>query len=108
MWPEGYYYQRQMFSNTKWTKTMEKTFFNSLVKHARSGFFRPKRPNIHAVMCALYDVNKQHGTKVTFEWAQTRVARLRERYELFMWVVNTDSVIWNPQLGSVTAPDQVW
>ncbi|KAK4434947.1 hypothetical protein Salat_0657700 [Sesamum alatum] len=87
---------------------MEKTFVHSLVEHARSGFFRPERVNIHPVMFALYDVNKEHGTKATYEWAHTRVARLWERYELFKWVVNTDGVIWNPRPGFVTASDQVW
>ncbi|KAK4434857.1 hypothetical protein Salat_0648600 [Sesamum alatum] len=85
---------------------MEKTFVHSLVEHARSGFFHPERVNIHAVMCALYDLSKEHGMKVAYEWAQTRVAHLRERYELFKWVVYTDGVIWNPRLGFLTAPDQ--
>ncbi|KAK4414672.1 hypothetical protein Salat_2880200 [Sesamum alatum] len=87
---------------------MEKTFVDSLTGHARSGMFRPDRPNIHAIMCALYDVNKKYGTRVTYEWAQTRVARLRERYELFSWVITREGVIWNPRLGFVTAPDQLW
>ncbi|KAK4438395.1 hypothetical protein Salat_0173800 [Sesamum alatum] len=83
MWPDGYYYQEQMYYCSRWTKDMEKSFVESLVIHARTGFFRPERPNIHAVMSALYDVNKKHKTKVTYEWAQTRVAALWERYELF-------------------------
>ncbi|KAK4427157.1 hypothetical protein Salat_1484600 [Sesamum alatum] len=108
MWPAGYFYQRQQFYFPKWTKDMEKTFVDSLTGHARSGMFRPDRPNIHAVMCALYDLNKKYGTKVTYEWAQTRVARLRERYELFSWVISREGVIWNPRLGFVTAPNQLW
>ncbi|KAK4438915.1 hypothetical protein Salat_0226100 [Sesamum alatum] len=87
---------------------MEQTFVDSLVEHARSGLFHPDRPNIHAVMCSLYDVNKKYGTKVVYEWAQTRVERLRERYHLFRWVVNMEGVIWNARLGFVTAPDHVW
>ncbi|KAK4434991.1 hypothetical protein Salat_0662100 [Sesamum alatum] len=38
-------------------------FVDSLTGHARLGMFRPDRPNIHAVMCALYDVNKKYGTR---------------------------------------------
>ncbi|KAK4425442.1 hypothetical protein Salat_1738200 [Sesamum alatum] len=68
----------------------------------------PDGKNIHAVMCALYDVNKKHGSKVTFEWAQTRVARLRERYDIFRWVVNNEGVVFNQRLGFVAANDQVW
>ncbi|KAK4426860.1 hypothetical protein Salat_1454800 [Sesamum alatum] len=59
-------------------------------------------------MCSLYDVNKRNGTKITYEWAQSRVQRLQERYHLFRWVVNTEGVIWNQRLGFVTEPDQVW
>ncbi|KAK4412865.1 hypothetical protein Salat_2933700 [Sesamum alatum] len=59
-------------------------------------------------MCALYDVNKHYETKVTYEWAQTRVARLRERYDIFRWVINTEGVIWNHRLGFVTATDEIW
>ncbi|KAK4428640.1 hypothetical protein Salat_1163800 [Sesamum alatum] len=108
MWPDGFYYQRQMFYNTKWTREMEKTFVDALIGHAKAGFFRPRRKNIHEVMCALYDVNKKHGSKVTFEWAQTRVARLRERYDIFRWVVNSEGVVFNQRLGFVAANDQVW
>ncbi|KAK4422626.1 hypothetical protein Salat_1845100 [Sesamum alatum] len=59
-------------------------------------------------MCALYDVNKKYNTEITYEWAQTRVASLRERYELFCWAVDSDGVIWNNRLDFVTAPDHVW
>ncbi|KAK4416764.1 hypothetical protein Salat_2501900 [Sesamum alatum] len=58
MWPDGYYHQQNMFYFRNWTREMGKTFVDSLVEHARSGLFRPKSPNIHAVMSALYDVNK--------------------------------------------------
>ncbi|KAK4412509.1 hypothetical protein Salat_2898000 [Sesamum alatum] len=92
MWPYDYYYQRQMFYNSKRSREMEKTFVGSWVEHARLGFFRLERPNMHVVMFALYDVNKKYGTKVTYEWAQTRVERLRERYHLFRWVVNMAGV----------------
>ncbi|KAK4435049.1 hypothetical protein Salat_0668100 [Sesamum alatum] len=78
---------------------MEKTFVDSFVEHAMSGLFRPGHPNVHAVMCSLYDVNKRFGTKVTFEWAQTRVQQLQEQYHLFRWVVNTEGVIWNQRLA---------
>ncbi|KAK4413756.1 hypothetical protein Salat_2788400 [Sesamum alatum] len=78
IWPDGFYYQRQMFYNSRWTREMEQTFVESLVEH------------------------------VLYEWAQTRVERLRERYHLFRWVVNTEGVIWNTRLGFVTAPDHVW
>ncbi|KAK4438007.1 hypothetical protein Salat_0134800 [Sesamum alatum] len=108
MWPDGYYYQQQLFYFNRWTKDREKTFVHSLVEHGRSGLFRPGRPNVHVVMCSLYDVNKRYGTKITYEWAQSRVERLQERYHLFRWVVNTEGVIWNQRLGFVTAPDQVW
>ncbi|KAK4434480.1 hypothetical protein Salat_0610800 [Sesamum alatum] len=108
MWPNGYYYQQQFFYFNRWTKDMEKTFVDSLVEHARSGLFRPGRSNVHAVMCSLYDVNKRYGTKITYEWAQSRVQRLQERYHLFRWVVNTEGVIWNQRLGFLTAPDHVW
>ncbi|KAK4424332.1 hypothetical protein Salat_1626600 [Sesamum alatum] len=40
-------------------KIWKKTFVDSLVEHAWSGLFRPGRPNVHAVMCSLYDVNKR-------------------------------------------------
>ncbi|KAK4435763.1 hypothetical protein Salat_0739800 [Sesamum alatum] len=108
MWPDSYYYQELMFYNSRWTKEVEKTFVDSLVTHAQTGFFRPERLNIHATMCALYDVNKKYKTKITYEWAQTRVASLRERYQLFRWVVNSEGVTWNNRLGFVTAPDHVW
>ncbi|KAK4438030.1 hypothetical protein Salat_0137100 [Sesamum alatum] len=108
MWPDGFYYQEQMFYNSRWTKEVEKTFVDSLVTHVQTGFFRPGCPNIHAVMCVLYDVNKKYKTRITYEWAQTRVASLRKIYELFHWVVNSEGVIWNNKLGKVTAPDHVW
>ncbi|KAK4418841.1 hypothetical protein Salat_2296900 [Sesamum alatum] len=92
MWQNGVYYQS----------------VDSLVEHSRSGLFHPDRPSIHAVMCSLYDVNKTYGTKVVYEWAQTRVERLRERYHLFSWVVNTEGIIWNARLGLVTGPNHVW
>ncbi|KAK4434437.1 hypothetical protein Salat_0606500 [Sesamum alatum] len=48
---------------------MEKTFVDALVGHAKADFFRLERKNIYAVMCALYDVNKKHGTKITCDLA---------------------------------------
>ncbi|KAK4423094.1 hypothetical protein Salat_1892000 [Sesamum alatum] len=108
MWPNGVYFQSQIFYCSRWTREMEQTFIDSLVEHSRSGLFHPDRLSIHAVMCSLYDVNKTYGTKVVYEWAQTRAERLRERYHLFHWVVNTEGIIWNARLGLVTGPDPVW
>ncbi|KAK4423653.1 hypothetical protein Salat_1948200 [Sesamum alatum] len=108
MWPNGYYHQENMFYFRNWTREMEKTFVDSLVEHARSGLFRPESPNIHAVMSALYDVNKKYGTKITYEWAQSRVERLRERYHLFRWVINTEGVLWNQRLGPNNARNEVF
>ncbi|KAK4417206.1 hypothetical protein Salat_2546200 [Sesamum alatum] len=59
MWPDGYYYQQQLFFFAKWSKEMEKTFTDNLAEHGRSELFHPRRPNIHVVMCSLYDVNKK-------------------------------------------------
>ncbi|KAK4415776.1 hypothetical protein Salat_2685000 [Sesamum alatum] len=108
MWPDGFYFQSQIFNTSRWTREMEHTFVDNLVEHNRSGLFHPDRPSIHAVMCSLYDVNKKYGMKVVYEWAQTRVELLRERYHLFCWVVNTRGIIWNAQLGFVTGPNHVW
>ncbi|KAK4429428.1 hypothetical protein Salat_1243200 [Sesamum alatum] len=67
MWPDGFYYQSQIFYNSRWTCEMEHTFVDSLVEHSRSGLFHPDQPSIHVVMCSLYDVNKKYGTKVVYE-----------------------------------------
>ncbi|KAK4433246.1 hypothetical protein Salat_1086900 [Sesamum alatum] len=90
MWPDGFYYQEQMFYNSRWTKDVEKRSSTRWSHMHKWVFFRPERPNIHAVMCALYDINKKYKTKITYEWVQTRVVSLRERYQLFRWVVNLE------------------
>ncbi|KAK4413721.1 hypothetical protein Salat_2784900 [Sesamum alatum] len=83
MWPDGYWYQRQFFHNSRWTREMEKTFFDALLEHARMGQFRVGRENRHAINCALRDVNTKH-------------TKLRP------------DVVWNRNLHFLTAVDSVW
>ncbi|KAK4427125.1 hypothetical protein Salat_1481400 [Sesamum alatum] len=108
MWPDGYYFQRQFFCNTRWTKQMEKTFIDSLLEHARTGQFRVGRENHQAIQSALRDVNKAHDANVTYPWAVTRVQKLHQRLQCFLWVVNMADVVWNRNLRFVTAVDSVW
>ncbi|KAK4431051.1 hypothetical protein Salat_0867100 [Sesamum alatum] len=108
MWPDGYYFQRTTFYFSKWSKEMEKTFVNSLVEQAKAGRFKAGSENKDALMKAMEDVNKKHDTKVCYDWVKDRVKSLRERYEVFSWVINHPGVVWNQRFRFVTAADDVW
>ncbi|KAK4419795.1 hypothetical protein Salat_2392400 [Sesamum alatum] len=60
---DGYFYQARLFYSTKWTRPMEATFVDALVEHKKQDHFKPNGINFHAVMCAIYDVNRDHATK---------------------------------------------
>ncbi|KAK4428808.1 hypothetical protein Salat_1180700 [Sesamum alatum] len=63
---------------------------------------------LHAINCALRNVNKTNDTKVTYPLACSRVTKLHERLTVFMWVINRPDVVWNRNLRFVTAVDSVW
>ncbi|KAK4428597.1 hypothetical protein Salat_1159500 [Sesamum alatum] len=98
---DRYFYQRRLFYSTKWTKAMEATFVNMLVEHKKHGNFNRNGINFHEVMCAIYDVNKEHSTKLMMR-------KLKERYVVFSWILNVSRVLVNKVRRYVLADDAIW
>ncbi|KAK4413494.1 hypothetical protein Salat_2762000 [Sesamum alatum] len=54
------------------------------------------------------DVNRKHHSKIDYTWAKSCVATLKERYDIFMWVVAQPNVVWNQNLRFLVAKDRTW
>ncbi|KAK4438874.1 hypothetical protein Salat_0222000 [Sesamum alatum] len=46
--------------------------------------------------------------KLSYNFGQLKVQRLKEQYDVFQWIVNLDDVIWNKNERFVTATNNVW
>ncbi|KAL2227144.1 UNVERIFIED_CONTAM: hypothetical protein Sindi_2073100 [Sesamum indicum] len=62
---------------------------------------------MQAIHSALFDVNKDFRTRISYIWACTRVDQLRNRFYTFQWVGNHPGVTWNHDERRLTADDQV-
>ncbi|KAL2231135.1 UNVERIFIED_CONTAM: hypothetical protein Sindi_1707900 [Sesamum indicum] len=85
MWPNGYYFQSQVFYSWKWTRDMENTFVQALMDLKKVGIFRVAANNMHAVHSAIYDVNKSYTSRITYSWGYNCLDKLRERHYMFQW-----------------------
>ncbi|KAK4422807.1 hypothetical protein Salat_1863200 [Sesamum alatum] len=77
---DGYFYQRRLFYSTKWSKETEATFVAFLVEHKKHDNFKRNGVNFHAVMSAIYDVNKDHCTRHSYATGDNKLRKLKERY----------------------------
>ncbi|KAK4421628.1 hypothetical protein Salat_2113400 [Sesamum alatum] len=66
---------------------MEATFVDSLVQHQQNGSFHHDRVNYHAVLCSIYDVNKEHLSRHSYATGQNKLKKLKERHALFNWLL---------------------
>ncbi|KAK4421903.1 hypothetical protein Salat_2141000 [Sesamum alatum] len=87
---------------------MESTFVGSLLQQQVQGNFHKYGMNYHAIMCALYDVNKVHGNVVGYSFGKTKVKDLRERHAVFSWIINISDVICNHERRYAVAEEQLW
>ncbi|KAK4433323.1 hypothetical protein Salat_1094600 [Sesamum alatum] len=102
---DGYFYQARLFYSTKWTRPMEATFVDALVEHKKQGHFKPNGINFHAVMCAIYDVNRDHATKHSYATSENKLQRLKERYSIFLNILKIEGVLVNSVGRYVLADD---
>ncbi|KAK4422021.1 hypothetical protein Salat_2152800 [Sesamum alatum] len=105
---DGYFYQRRLFYSAKWTHEMEATFVGALVEHKKHGNFKPNGINFHAVMSAIYDVNKKHCTRHSYATGENKLRKLKERYMIFSSIITVPGVVVNKVGRYVTADDAIW
>ncbi|KAK4413277.1 hypothetical protein Salat_2740300 [Sesamum alatum] len=105
---DGYFYQGRLFYSTKWTRPMEATFVDALVEHKKQGHFKRNGINFHAVMCAIYDVNREHATKHSYATGDNKLRKLKERYSIFSTILKMEGVLVNSVGRYVLADDTTW
>ncbi|KAK4413600.1 hypothetical protein Salat_2772700 [Sesamum alatum] len=105
---DGYFYQGRLFYSTKWTRPMEATFVAALVEHKKQGHFKRNGINFHAVMCAIYDVNRDHATKHSYATGENKLRKLKERYSIFSTILKIEAVLVNNVGRYVLADDATW
>ncbi|KAK4430738.1 hypothetical protein Salat_0835500 [Sesamum alatum] len=105
---DGYYFQEKLFYSTKWSKAMEVTFVDSLVQHQQNGSFHRDRVNYHAVLCSIFDVNKEHVARHSYATGQNKLKKLKERHALFSWLLTVSGVFCNKVHQYVIADDVTW
>ncbi|KAK4417479.1 hypothetical protein Salat_2573600 [Sesamum alatum] len=108
VYPDGYYFQERLFYSSQWSKAMEWTLVDALVDHKNNGHFLRDGVNSHAVLCSICDVNKQHGTQHTYDFAQNKVKKLKKRHALFSWLIDLSAVTCNKVDRYVVATDAIW
>ncbi|KAK4424953.1 hypothetical protein Salat_1688900 [Sesamum alatum] len=105
---DGYFYQRRLFYSTKWTHEMEATFVGALVEHKKHGNFKRNCITFHAVMSAIYDVNKEHSSRHSYTTGENKLQKLKERYLVFSSIITVPGVVVNKVGRYVIAGDAIW
>ncbi|KAK4421826.1 hypothetical protein Salat_2133200 [Sesamum alatum] len=87
---------------------MKATFVTSLVEHKKHANFNRNGVNFHIVMCAIYDVNKEHSTRHSYAMGDNKLRKLKERYVVFFWILKVSGVFVNKVGRYVLVDDAVW
>ncbi|KAK4435080.1 hypothetical protein Salat_0671300 [Sesamum alatum] len=85
---------------------MEATFVDALVEHKKQGHIKRNGINFHAVMCAIYDVNREHATKHSYATGDNKLRKLKERYSIFSTIPKVSGVLVNNVGRYVLADDE--
>ncbi|KAK4427781.1 hypothetical protein Salat_1547100 [Sesamum alatum] len=72
------------------------------------GIFKPNGINFHAVMSAIYDVNKEYCTRHSYATGENKLRKLKKRYMVFSSIITVLGVVVNKVGRSVTADDAIW
>ncbi|KAK4422921.1 hypothetical protein Salat_1874700 [Sesamum alatum] len=100
--------QRNRFYNENWSVAMESTFLGVLVQEITMGVAEPGYPNSYAIRVGTLEVNQTYGTFYYYNFFESKVRRLYERFLRFSKVLCLPGVFYNPITKELSADQFVW
>lgn len=100
--------QSRVFYTPEWTKAVDQTFQEGLVRATINGFPSNEAPNRHAITTSMELVNQKMGTAFTYKACLERYRKLRKRFNTFSWIRGLPGVEFNRSEKTVTCSGAVW
>ncbi|KAK4433507.1 hypothetical protein Salat_1113000 [Sesamum alatum] len=108
MAPSANELQRNMFYNENWSVAMEFTFLGVLVQEITMGVAEPGYPDSYAIRVGMLEVNQTYGTFYDYNFFESKVRRLYERFLRFSKVLCLLGVLYDPIIKELSADQFVW
>ncbi|KAK4416634.1 hypothetical protein Salat_2488900 [Sesamum alatum] len=75
-------WQQKLFYCEHWTPEIEDTFVQSLLATIAWAVSNHDHMNCHAVLCALFDINANLDTTLSYSYCQRKLEKLKIRYRV--------------------------
>ncbi|KAK4425203.1 hypothetical protein Salat_1714200 [Sesamum alatum] len=87
---------------------MERCFILELVRKVESGSYNDGQPFDDAIHSAVAFVTVVFGMNLTFNIGLARLNYMKERHEMFSWLINRPSVRWITRPNIVLVNESLW
>ncbi|KAK4422022.1 hypothetical protein Salat_2152900 [Sesamum alatum] len=87
---------------------MERCFIRELVRKVEFGCIENGEPTVVAIEGAVSAVNVIFGTRLCINVGRSQLNHLRERYDIFNWLINRPGVRWIPRPKLVLVNEPLW